>query len=513
MRGSTPGRPRGTGAGRSPVPAFDYDLGVIGGGAAGLTVASGAAQLGAKTLLVEMRDKLGGDCLHYGCVPSKTLIRTANVYHLMRQAPRFGLPRLDIPAVDFSAVRQRIQSVIEAIQPHDSVERFCSLGARVEFGRAAFCDEHTIRLGQKTISAAKWVLATGSRPAVPPFKGLDTVDYLTNETLFSQDSLPEEMCILGAGPIAVEMAQAFQRLGCQVTIIQRGARILSKEDKDMADSLQAMLKAEGVAVHTNMSVREVRESSGKKETLATDGQQREHVFRAQALLVALGRTCNVDTLDLDKAGVEFTPKGVLVDRGMRTNRQHIHACGDVIGKHQFTHAAGYEGGLVVSNAVLRFPRKADYTWMPRVMYTDPELAVIGKTETQCEQEGIACDVWTEYFGDNDRSLAEGYEQGRLKLILDKKERPLGVQILGPSAGELLAEWCAVLGGGVKLSRLASLTHPYPTLAEINKRVAGSVMAPKIFSGIVRKGVQFLFNYKGRACEWRPDEEEGEGSSS
>ena len=488
------------------MASYDYDLGVIGAGAAGLTLTSGAAQMGAKTLLVEAREKLGGDCLHFGCVPSKTLIKTAQVYQQMKSGPKFGLPEVTPPPVDFSQISARIQSVIDSIQDHDSVERFCSLGAEVKFGRAEFVDEHSISLEGKKITAQKWAIATGSRPALPPIKGLQSINYLTNENIFYMQSLPGEMIVLGGGPIAIEMAQAINRLGCQVTVVQRSAQILSKEDKDMADLVQNVLQSEGVRVYTGLSTLEVREEQGQKIVLAQDKQGREYTFKAEALLVALGRKASVDTLDLEKAGVEFHKKGIPVDNKMRTNQGHIYAIGDITGKYQFTHAAGYEAGVALSNAIIHFPKKADYTWMPRATYTDPELAALGKTEAQLKAEGIDYSLWTEMFQDNDRSLTEGYETGKLKLLLDSKEKILGIQVMGPSAGELLGEWSAVVNGSLKLSTLASAVHAYPTLAEINKRVAGDVLAPKIFEGFLKKGVNMLFNYKGRACDLGSDED-------
>jgi pyruvate/2-oxoglutarate dehydrogenase complex dihydrolipoamide dehydrogenase (E3) component len=418
----------------------------------------------------------------------------------MKSGPAYGLPEVNVPPVDFAKVAARIRSVIETIQEHDSVERFCSLGAQVKFGTATFTDEHTISLHGSSISAAKWVIAAGASPGAPPIEGLDSVPYLTNETLFSRERLPASMIILGAGPVAIEMAQALNRLGCAVTVVQRSDQILSGEDRDTADLVQSVLESEGVTVVTGAQASLVREAGGGKEVVY-DKDGAEQTVRAEELLVALGRHANVDTMALENAGVDFTKKGIGVDSKMRTNQSHIYACGDITGRYQFTHAAGSEGGVVLSNALFRFPRSADYTWMPRATYTDPELAAMGMTESQCRDEGMDYDVWTEEFADNDRSLAEGYATGRLKLIVDSKEKPLGVQIVGPNAGELLGEWAAVLNGGVKLSSLASMVHAYPTLAEINKRVASDIMAPKIFGGLVKKGVNFLFNYRGRACEW------------
>ncbi len=481
------------------MAAYDFDLGILGGGAAGLTVAAGAARLGVRTLVIEKEPHLGGDCLHFGCVPSKTLIRTAKVRHLMATAGKYGLPQTDLPPVDFRQVAARIRQVIAAIQPHDSPERFCSLGAQVEFGEPSFADDHVVDLGGRRISAARWVVATGSSAAIPDLPGLDQVPYLTNREIFSLDELPASLLILGGGPIAVEMAQSFARLGSRVTVIQRSPQIMSKEDPDLAGIVQERLEAEGVVFHLGTQLLAARQAGNQAEVSFTDAAGQERSVRSHKLLVALGRRANLDGLGLENAGVAHTARGIPVDARMRTSRAHIFAAGDVTGAHQFTHAAGYEGGIVVANAVFRLPRKADYAWLPHCTYTDPELASLGLNEQAAKQAGVEYTVWTEEFRANDRSLAEGYEHGVLKLLVDRKEKPLGVQICGPHAGELLAEWVAVAGGKVKLSALAGMVHPYPTLAEISKRVAGDLLAPKIFSDTVRKGLSLFFDYKGRAC--------------
>jgi pyruvate/2-oxoglutarate dehydrogenase complex dihydrolipoamide dehydrogenase (E3) component len=478
---------------------YDYDIGIIGGGAAGLTVASGAAQLGAKTLLIEKEKELGGDCLHFGCVPSKTLIRTARAYHAMKHSQALGLPTVEVPPVDFRKVRERIRSVIATIQTHDSEERFCSLGAKVRFGESVFTDEHSIRQNGESVSAKNWVIATGSSPDSPRIEGLDKTPYITNKEIFSLDRLPESMIILGAGPIAIEMAQAFCRLGTRVFVVQRSGQILSKEDKDMADEVMQVLASEGVGFHLNVSVLGVKDLGNEREVLikAKDGETTS--LKAEQLLMAMGRDPNIQGLNLEGVGIELDRKGVKVDDRMRTTRKHIYAAGDVTGRFQFTHAAGYEGSIVVSNAIFHLPRKADYTFLPWCTYTDPELASIGMNEKGAREAGIEYSIFTEAFRDNDRSLAEGERVGKIKMVLDKGERPIGVQILGPHAGELLSEWVAVLNGKVKLSTLASAVHPYPTLGEINKRVAGAYLSPKIFSDKVRKGLKFFFSLKGRAC--------------
>ncbi|MCU0578174.1 MAG: FAD-dependent oxidoreductase [Desulfobacterota bacterium] len=481
------------------MPSYDYDLGIIGGGSAGLTVAAGAAQLGARTLLVEKEQHLGGDCLHYGCVPSKTLIRTARAYHTMKNARAYGLPAPELVPVDFSLVRERIRSVIADIQHHDSVERFCGLGAKVEFGQPIFVDEHAVRLNGSIVSSKNWVIASGSSPAIPPLPGLDRTPYLTNREIFYLDHLPASVVILGAGPVAIEMAQAFCRLGTRVSVVQRSGQILSKEDKDLADAVQHALASEGVAFYLNTAVTSIRDLGHQRELQLRDEAGRETPLVTDQILVALGREANIGGLGLEGIGIAVDRKGLQLDQRLRTAQKHIYGAGDVTGAFQFTHAAGYEGGIVIANAIFHLPRKADYTWMPWCTYTDPELAGIGLNEKGAREAGLEYTVFTEPFSRNDRSLAEGEQTGKIKLLLDRHEKPLGVQILGPRAGELLNEWVAVLNGKVRLSTLASAVHPYPTLGEINKRVAGAYLSPKIFSERVRKGLKFFFNLRGRAC--------------
>jgi len=481
---------------------YDYDIGVLGAGAAGLTVTAGAARAGAKVLLVEKERRLGGDCLYFGCVPSKTLIRTAKVYHLMKSAERFGLPGFDGGRPDFARVAARIDSVIRTIQAHDSEERFCGLGAKVEYGEPRFVDDHSINLDGKRVSAGYWVVSTGSSAAIPPVEGLKDTSYITNREVFSLPALPESMVIIGGGPIGIELAQAFTRLGTKVTVVEFLSRILNADDSDLTDMVMEILKAEGVEFYLDSAVVSTKNVGDEKEVTFKKGGEIKSV-RGQVLLVATGRQVNIGALSLEQAGVAFERRGLILDERLRTTQKHIFGAGDVTGAYQFTHAAGYEGSIALSNAIFHLPRKADYRWLPWVTYTDPELASIGMNEKMAKAKGIACTVWSEDFAMNDRSLAEGETTGKIKMLLDEKEKPIGVQILGPDAGDLLAEWVAVLNGGVKLSTLAAAVHPYPTLGEINKRVAGDYLAPKIFSEGMKKALKFFFSLKGRAC--------GEGS--
>lgn len=480
------------------MPKYDFDIGIIGGGAGGLTIAAGASQLGAKTLLIEKERELGGDCLHFGCVPSKTLIRTANLYHIMKKTRDFGLPVFDGKPVNFRDIVQRIQSVIGTIQRHDSKERFCKLGVRVEFGYSFFKDAHSVNLNGKTYSAKTWVIATGSSPSIPVIDGLDKMPYLTNRELFSLDSLPDSLIIIGGGPIGIEMAQAFCRLGSRVSVIQRGKQILSKEDADMSEDIMNYLAGEGVIFHLNTSVIAARDLGSERE-IAVRKEDGTLYLKAKAVLIATGRDANLQCLGLEEIGIEFDRRRLKLDKRLRTSHSHIYAAGDVTGDYQFTHAAGYEGGVVLGNAIFHIPRKVDYTFFPWCTFTDPELACIGMNEKMAAQAGIENSVYVEKFIDNDRSLAEGEKEGKIKMILDSKEKLLGVQILGPHAGDLLSEWVAVMNGRVRLSTLAASVHPYPTLGEINKKVVTDLFSKKIFSARMRKGLTFLFNLKGRAC--------------
>ncbi len=482
------------------MTTYDYDIGIIGGGAGGLTVAAGAAQLGAKTILIEKETELGGDCLHFGCVPSKTLIKSAHVYHLMKNAEKFGLPKVDLPPVEFKNVSDRVRSVIQSIQHHDSVERFCGLGAQVEFGNPGFTDEHTIRLNGKTYTAKAWVIASGSSAIIPPIKGLDQTPFITNKEIFYLDQLPQSMIVLGAGPIGVEMAQAFSRFGTDVTVVDMAPQILPYDDQELAETVMETLISEGVKFYVNHTIEAVSDLGNERNVTIMHKDGSVVSLKAETLLVALGRIANVEGLGLETIGVEYDRRGIPVDNRMRTNHKHIYAVGDVNGGFQFTHAAGYEGGIVVSNAIFRLPRKADYTYMPWCTFTDPPLGNIGMNEKMAQKAGIDYKVWTEEFKDNDRSVAEGEKIGKIKMLLNEKEKPIGVQILGPHAGDLLAEWVAVLNGKVKLATLAAAVHPYPTIGEINKRVAGKFFSPKIFSEKVQKGLKFFFHLKGRACE-------------
>jgi len=483
------------------MAAFEYDLGILGGGAAGLTAAAGAAQFGAKTILIEKAGKLGGDCLHFGCVPSKTLIRSAGIWSLVRRAKEFGLPEVELPPVNLAAVMDRVRSVIDTIQEHDSPERFCRLGAAVRFGEPRFVDDRTVSVDGTRLTARAWIIATGSSPSLPPVEGLEEVPYWTNETVFSQKELPRRLMVLGGGPIGVEMAQAFQRLGSQVTVIEFADRILGAEDPDIAGILKTRLEAEGVKILTGTKALKAAAlgSSVILRVASVKGEGESWTIEGDVLLVAAGRKPNVEGLDLSAAGVEFSPRGVPADGRMRTNVPHVYSCGDVNGVFPFTHVAGYEAGVALSNAVLRLPRKADYAKVPWCTYTDPEIASVGLNEKRATAAGVEYRVLEAPFREVDRALAEGETEGKIKVLVAPSGNLLGCQIAGCHAGELIHEWVAAINGGVKLSTLAGSMHAYPTLAEISKKAAGSYYSKKLFSDRTRKILRFLFDLKGRAC--------------
>ncbi len=460
------------------------DLIVIGGGAGGLVVASVAAQLGLRVTLIEKAPQLGGDCLHYGCIPSKTLIHTARIAHEMRHADRAGLSAVE-PTVDMARVNARIRAVIDHIQQHDDPARFRDYGCEVIFGAARFVDAHGVEVDGRRITGKRFVIATGSRPAVPAIPGLREAGYLTNLDIFSLPERPRRLVVLGGGPIGLEMGQAFARLGSQVTILQRGTHLLPQADPELADELAGCLQREGITVHTGVEVTRVtRHDAGVR--IEVGGRQ----LAADRILVATGRRANVEALDLEAAGVRYTERGIEVDSRMRTSQKHIYACGDVCGPYAFTHMAEYQAGIVISNAVFRFPKKADYRVVPQVIYTDPELASVGLSEAEARRRHGDVQVLRFPFARVDRAIVEGETAGRIKLVV-RRGRVLGAAILGAQAGELLHEIVLAMQAGAKLGDIAAAIHAYPTRAQIHRRAANTAYAPKLFSPFSRRLVRWL----------------------
>lgn len=466
---------------------LDVDICAIGGGSAGLSVAAGAAQLGARTVLFERR-KMGGECLNYGCVPSKALIASARSAEAVRGAGAFGVEaRLD--GIDFGAVVDRVDSVIAAIAPHDSEERFESLGVTVLRSNATFTGPDTVEGDGVTVKARRFVIATGSNPAAPPIEGLDAVPFFTNETIFANRVLPEHLLVIGGGPIGVEMAQAHRRLGARVTIAEAD-RMMAKEDPELTAVIRDRLVAEGVEILEGAKVRRVA-TAGDSITATIDADG-ERELTVSHVLVAAGRKPQVDGLGLEAAGIDHTRAGITVDSRLRTSNRRIFAIGDVSGGPQFTHVAGYQAGIVIRNALFRLPAKVDYRSLPWVTFTDPELARVGMLEAEArEQYGSSVEALTVPFAKIDRAMAEGRTDGLIKVVLGKRGRILGASIVGDHAGELIHVWALAMSRKLSASAIAGMIAPYPTMGEISKRVTGDHYAKTLFSAWPRRIVRFL----------------------
>jgi pyruvate/2-oxoglutarate dehydrogenase complex dihydrolipoamide dehydrogenase (E3) component len=449
------------------------DLLVIGAGSGGLSVAAGAVQMGASVVLLEAHE-MGGDCLNYGCVPSKALIASAKLAHAMGDASPFGIASV-AAEVDYAAAQHHVAGVIETIAPVDSQERFEALGVRVirEFGR--FVSADTVRTESARITARRIVIATGSSPFVPSIPGLDSVPYLTNETLWSLREKPEHLLVIGGGPIGMEMAQAHRRLGCAVTVIE-AATVLAKDDPETARVIVDTVREEGIAIAEDALAAQVRGQDGAIEVTAKDGR----VFRGTHLLVAVGRKANTDKLALDQAGIETTRAGVKVDAGLRTTNRKVYAIGDAVGGLQFTHVAGYHAGLVIRSALFGLPVRVRTDHLPWATYTRPELAHVGLTEAQAKQKhGASLEVHRVHYDHNDRAQAERKTRGLIKVMV-VKGRPVGVSIAGHQAGELIALWSMAIANGLKMKAVSDMVAPYPTIAELNKRAAGAYFSPRLF---------------------------------
>lgn len=461
------------------------DLAIIGAGSGGLSVAAGAAQLGLKVVLFE-KGEMGGDCLNYGCVPSKALIASAEAAYKAANSQALGVSATGV-TVDFAAVMDRVHHVIAEIAPIDSQERFEGLGVRVVRETARFRDRRTVESDSVRVTARKVVIASGSRAAVPPIPGLDASPYLTNERVFELTKLPEHLIVLGGGPIGVELGQAFRRLGSQVTIIEAAA-ILGREEPEAAAVVIAQLTADGVTLLPGHKA--VRVEAGP--VVVVDGPEGEKRISGSHLLVAVGRTPSVEALNLEAAGIAYDKSGVKTDKSLRTSNPRVFAIGDVAGRGQFTHLAGAHAGLFVRKALFAAPINADALVVPRVTYCSPELASVGLTEAQARAEhGKDIKVLVQPFADNDRAQAEGDIRGFGKLITSKGGKILGVALVGAHAGDHLPLWVLTMTAGLKLSTLTGMIAPYPTRGEINKRLAGQWYTGALFSPATRRLVSVL----------------------
>jgi pyruvate/2-oxoglutarate dehydrogenase complex dihydrolipoamide dehydrogenase (E3) component len=457
------------------------DVLVIGAGSGGLSVAAGAVQMGADVILLEGH-KMGGDCLNYGCVPSKALLAAGHAAHAMTAGAAMGITPV-APQIDYAAAKDHVARVIAQIEPVDSQERFEGLGVKVIRAYGQFTGPNTVQAGEDTITARRIVIATGSSPLVPPIPGLSDVPYLTNETLFDLREKPDHLLIIGGGPIGMEMAQAHRRLGCEVTVIE-GAKALGKDDPEMAAVVLDHLRHEGIAIAEDALAAEVRGRAGAIEVAVKDGR----VFKGTHLLVAVGRKSNTEKLNLAAAGIETTRQGIKVDDRMRTTNKRVFAIGDVAGGLQFTHVAGYHAGLIIRQALFGLPARQKTAHIPWATYTDPELAQVGLTEAAARQQyGAALEVVRFDYHHNDRAIATLQTKGLIKVMVHKG-RPVGVSIVGHQAGELIALWSMAIANNLKMSAVAGMVAPYPTIAEINKRAAGAYFSPRLFDNPVVKRV-------------------------
>jgi pyruvate/2-oxoglutarate dehydrogenase complex dihydrolipoamide dehydrogenase (E3) component len=470
---------------------LNVDICVIGAGSGGLSVAAGASQMGAKVALIE-KGKMGGDCLNYGCVPSKALLAAGHAAEAHRRSARFGVAK-DQPMIDAKGVFGHVHGAIAAIAPNDSVERFEGLGVRVIQAEGRFTGPDEVTAGETRIRARRFVVATGSSAFVPPIPGLEAAGYHTNETVFYADRLPSHLIVIGGGPIGIELAQAHRHLGAKVTVLELFT-VMPKDDPELVDVVKKQLHEDGIEILEGVAIAGVDKArSGVavrfRKSKDDAGESR---IEGSHILVATGRRPNVDGLDLEKAGVNYSKKGIEVDARLRTSNKKVFAIGDVSGGLQFTHVAGYHAGIVIKNALFRLPAKVDTGAVPWVTYTSPELAQVGMTEAEARKaHGGDIRILRWPYHENDRAQAEGLTEGMVKAVVTPKGRILGCGIAGAHAGELIHTWVLAMSAKLKIGALAQMIAPYPTLGEVSKRAAGSFYTPQLFSERTRKIVRFL----------------------
>ncbi len=452
---------------------FDYNLVVIGAGSAGLVSAYIAAAVKAKVLLIE-KHRMGGDCLNTGCVPSKALLRSAKLLNYGRRAKEFGFSRTTTE-FDFSEVMARVRRVIKEIEPHDSIERYTQLGVECIKGEAKLLSPYQVEVNGRVLTTRSIIIASGASPFIPPLPGLDRIDYLTSENLWELEELPQRFVVLGGGPIGCEMTQAFARFGSSVTQVEMAERLMIREDPEVSDFISACFQAEGVRVLTGHRAREIRQKGAEKYLICAY-QGSEVVIPFDAILIAVGRKANVSGFGLEQLGVRISDSGTIAtDPLLRTNIPNIYCAGDVAGPYQFTHTASHQAWYAAVNALFR-PLKSfrvDYRVIPWVTFTDPEVARAGLNEEEARNRGIDVEITRYQLSELDRAIAEGENQGFIKVITPRgKDRILGATIVGPHAGESLAEFVLAMKHGIGLNKILATIHPYPTLTEGNKALAG-----------------------------------------
>ncbi len=481
-----------------------FDLVVIGGGAGGLVAAVGAVQLGAKVALVE-KGKLGGDCLNYGCVPSKGIIRSARLAESARNMGKFGI-EVDNVRVNFRRVMERMKEAQAQIGKHDSRERFEAMGIEMIFGEGQFIDPDTFEVAGRHLRAKRFLIATGSSPFVPPLPGIESVPYLTNETVFDLEESPQRMIVIGAGPIGLEMAQAFHQLGSEVEVLEVAPKLLPRFDEEMAKILSDALSRSGIRFHFEFHIGRVKKEDGKIIVEGTDANG-PHTFSCGALVVAVGRSVNVEGIGLNEAGVKYSKHGVEVNHFLCTSNPRIFAVGDVLGKFQFTHMAEYEAGVALRNMLFSEPFglpvpflkvKAEYHAVPWCIYTSPEAAHVGMGEHEARTAlgEKNCQVFRFPMDHVDRAIVDGETEGFCKIVCDKKGRLIGADLVGQSAGDILHEFVLAVRKKLHVRDIIRTVHVYPTLAQVNKRTAGQYYVGKLFRPEVRRRFRRLFGLKG-----------------
>ena len=463
------------------------DLCIIGAGSGGLSVAAAGAQLGADIVLIE-KGKMGGDCLNTGCVPSKALLAAAKRAHHIAHSDDFGIASSP-PKVDFPKVMAHVKDVIAQIAPNDSVERFSGLGAQVIQEAGSFQDKRTVIAGDFEIRARRFVIATGSSAALPPISGLDAVSYLTNETIFELQELPSHLIIIGGGPIGMEMAQAFRRLGSQVTVIEAFTPF-AKDDPEAAAIVLKQLESEGIEILSSARVERVEQSDAKITALVSLGETSKNISGSH-LLVAAGRKPVLEGLALDKAGIDADPRGIKVSRTLLTTNKRVFAIGDVTGGLQFTHMANYQAGIVIRRALFKLPAKVETNAIPWVTYTDPELAQVGLSEADALKQNKKIRILRWPYAENDRAIAERQIKGHIKVITDSKGRILGATIVGLNAGEIIQMWTMAISRGLKIKAMTEFISPYPTLSEISKRVSYTYYTTSLTSPMLHRMIRWL----------------------
>jgi len=466
---------------------YDYDLIVIGGGAAGLVAATGSVALGAKTALIE-KNKLGGDCTWYGCIPSKALLKSSQVFSMVKRLGEFGISVSGNPNYETAHVMSHVRDIINKISTHHPPEVFENRGIKVLFGSPKFIDSKTIQLDGNHLSSKRFIICTGSHPLVPPIEGLKSINYLTNETIFDLEVLPKSIAVLGGGPIGIEMSQALSRLGVEVSIIEMMDRLLFREDAQASTLLTDLLIKDGAKVYTGKKAVKFSKEGDLITITVEDKNKNLSVIRAQETLMAIGRAANVEGLNLEKAGVKYTNKGIETDRTLRTTAKNIYTAGDVVGPYQFSHMAEYQAIIAVGNALFPFKRKVDYSAVPWCTFTEPEVAHLGLTEEEARAQNKDIKIYSSKYSEGDRAVTDLEENGFAKVVCDKNGHILGAHLVGTNAGELIHEYVLAKSTKLNISKLSSAIHIYPTLAQIVKRTAD-----KYYTGLLESKWFSLFS--------------------